>query len=90
MASNSKPRIGRDVISNVIQFFDEEEFGWESEIPNLKCNVTYCSSCRKSQATVYKTREEVNVASSGGEKLRSPGRKRKCSSKRIRHDDFDV
>jgi hypothetical protein len=43
----------------------------------------------KSEATICKIRNEATMASIGGEKLKSSGKTRKPSSKRIELDDFD-
>jgi hypothetical protein len=44
----------------------------------------------KSEATICKVRKEATMVSIGGEKLKSPAKTRKPSSKRMELDDFDV
>jgi hypothetical protein len=96
MSSNSetksRPTIhseGCDIINKVIQFFDQEKSSGNLKLPVENAPKRVAAAVEKSEATVCKIRKEATMASINGEKLKSPGKTRKPSSKIIELDNFD-
>ncbi|PSN37637.1 hypothetical protein C0J52_18890 [Blattella germanica] len=67
-----------------------EKLNGKLKIPLENATKRAAAATGKSEATVCKIRKEAKVASSSGEKLKSPGKNRSTSAKKIVIDDFDI
>lgn len=79
----------REVIRKVITFCDREKNAGELLFPLECANKRAAAAVGTSEKTVSRIRKESKAADASGEKLRTPGKKRRQNPKKMFIDDFD-